>query len=49
MPSDEQQRLIENIVGALKNVPKEIQQKMIGHFRKADKVYGDGVAKGLGL
>jgi catalase len=49
MPSDEQQRLIENIVGALKNVPKEIQHKMIGHFRKADQAYGDGVAKGLGL
>ncbi|MBN1349442.1 catalase [candidate division KSB1 bacterium] len=49
MSSDEQQRLIKNIVGALKNVPKEIQQKMIGHFRKADKAYGDGVANGLGI
>ena len=49
LPSDEQLRLIENIVGAMKNVPKEIQKKMIGHFRKADKAYGDGVAKGLGL
>jgi catalase len=33
----------------MKNVPKEIQKKMIGHFRKADKAYGDGVAKGSGL
>ncbi len=49
MPPDEQQRLIENIVAALKNVPKEIQQKMVGHFRKADKSYGDGVANGLGF
>lgn len=49
MTSDEQQCLIKNIVGAMKNVPKEIQQKMVSHFRRADKAYGDGVAKGLGL
>ncbi|MFZ5517426.1 MAG: catalase [Candidatus Zhuqueibacterota bacterium] len=49
MSPEEQQRLIKNIVGALKNVPKEIQSKMVDHFSKADKAYGDGVAKGLGL
>jgi len=49
MPPEEQKRLVENIVRSLKNVPKEIQQKMVGHFRKADPAYGDGVAKGLGL
>ena len=49
MSSDEQQRLMNNIVGAMKNMPKAIQQKMVGHFLKADKAYGDGVAKGLGL
>ena len=49
MPADEQKRLIANIVGSLKKVPKEIQQKMVAHFRKADRRYGDGVAKGLGL
>ncbi|MFH1737953.1 MAG: catalase [bacterium] len=49
MTPDEQKRLIENIVRPLKNVPKEIQEKMIAHFRKADKAYGDGVAKGVGL
>ena len=48
MPSDEQQRLIENIVGSLKQVPGEIQQKMVDHFRKADQAYGDGIARGLG-
>lgn len=32
----------------MRNVPKETQQQMVGHFRKADKAYGDGVAKGLG-
>jgi catalase len=49
MPADEQKRLIANIVGTLKNVPKDIQKKMVAHFRKADKAYGNGVAKGLGL
>lgn len=48
--SDKQQKeLIENIIKPLKNVPQEIQEKMIGHFRRADKSYGDGIAKGLGL
>ena len=49
MPADEQARLVSNIVGNLKNTPKEIQEKMVAHFRRADKKYGDGVAKGLGL
>ncbi|NOY61264.1 MAG: hypothetical protein GXO75_20320, partial [Calditrichaeota bacterium] len=45
----EQARLITNIVDSLKNVPKEIQERMVAHFQKADKEYGNGVAKGLGL
>jgi len=49
MSAAEQQRLIQNIVGALKNVPNEIQQKMVEHFTRADRAYGDGVARGLGL
>jgi catalase len=49
MPADEQQRLIANITGSLKKVPNEIQAKMVAHFRKADKNYGDGIAKDLGL
>ena len=49
MPADEQIRLIENIVGALNNVPKNIQEKMVVHFTKADPEYGEGVAKGIGL
>ena len=49
MPQDEQSRLIQNIVGSLKKVPKEIQEKMVEHFTRADKNYGGGVAKGLGL
>ncbi|MBN1561873.1 catalase [candidate division KSB1 bacterium] len=49
MPPDEQQRTIQNIVGSLGKTPKEIQRKMVEHFRRADIKYGDGVAKGLGL
>jgi len=49
MSPEQQQGLIANIVGTLKNVPKEIQQRMVAHFRKADQAYGDGIAQGLGL
>ena len=48
--SPEQRRgLIANIVASLKNVPEEIQKKMVVHFRKADRAYGEGIAKELGL
>jgi len=49
MSSEEQEHLISNIVGSLKNCPTEIQKRMLEHFTKADKKYGEGVAKGLGL
>ena len=49
MPADEQKRLIENITNSLKKVSKELQEKMAAHFRKVDKDYGGGIAKGLGL
>jgi len=49
MTATEQENLINNIVGSLKKVPKEIQKRMVEHFTKADKKYGEGVAKGLGL
>jgi len=49
MPPDEQQRLIQNIVGTLGKVPIEIQKKMVEHFRRADQDYGGGIAKGLEL
>ncbi len=49
MPKDAQQRLINNIVGSLKNVPQRIQELQVQHFYKADAAYGTGVAKGLGL
>ena len=49
MPTDEQQRLIQNITNSLKKVSKKLQGKMVRHFRKIDKDYGDGIAKGVGL
>jgi catalase len=49
MTPDAQQRLIDNIVGTLKNVPQFIQERQLQHFYKADPAYGEGVAKGLGL
>ncbi len=49
MPPDERKRLIENIVASLKKAPKDIQVRMVPYFYKADKAYGEGVAKGLGL
>ena len=49
MPPDQQKRLIENIVSSLKNVSKELQEKMVKHFTKADKDYGGKIAKALGI
>jgi len=49
MKPDEKRRLIENIVSAMKPVPRYIQERQIQHFLKADPEYGTGVAKGLGL
>ena len=49
MPPDEQARLVKNLVSTLSKVPKAIQEKMVEHFTRADKEYGAGVAKGLGL
>ena len=48
MPADEQKRLVQNIAGSLKKVPKDIQKRMVEHFTKADPDYGKGVAAGLG-
>lgn len=49
MSKEQQQILITNIAGTLKKVPKEIQERMIVHFYKADQNYGEGIAKLIGL
>jgi catalase len=49
MPLEEQNRLIANLVSTLRKVPKEIQEKMVQHFHRADERYGAGIARGLEL
>lgn len=49
MPADEQDRLIENFVNSLKQVPVEIQKRQLALFKRADATWGKRVAKGLGL
>src|SRR5690606_24250330 len=47
--AEHQARLCSRLAGAMSSVPKEIQQRQIEHFRKADPAYGAGVANALGL
>ncbi|MBN2185146.1 MAG: catalase [Candidatus Krumholzibacteriota bacterium] len=49
MSPQQQKELAENIAGSLWKVPKDLQEKMVEHFRRADEAYGDGVARKLGL
>ena len=49
MTADERGRLIGNIVASMQSVPREIQERQVAHFYKADPAYGEGVARGLGL
>ncbi|MEA3278130.1 MAG: catalase [Pseudomonadota bacterium] len=49
MSDEEKGRLIRNIVGAMTDVPREIQIRQVRHFLKADPAYGESVAKGLGI
>jgi catalase len=41
--------LIENIVGSMTGVRRDIQERMLKHFYKIDHEYGARIAKGLGL
>ncbi|MCY9668943.1 catalase KatA [Paenibacillus alginolyticus] len=50
LSEEEQTRLVQTIVGAMKPVESdEIKLRQIGHFYKADAEYGIRVAEGLGL
>lgn len=49
MNADQKAQLIDNIVRAMKPVPKDIQLRQIAHFQKADPSYGAAIAKGLGI
>ncbi|MBD8006075.1 catalase [Bacillus sp. Sa1BUA2] len=50
MSKEERERLVANIVSAMKPVEKdEIKLRQISHFYKADPEYGTKIAEGLGL
>lgn len=49
MSPEQQKLLIGNIVGAMSSVPREIQERQLCHFFRANPAYGAGVARGLGI
>jgi catalase len=49
MTPDQQERLIQNIVGSLSQARHEIQMRQLCHFFRADVNYGRRVAEGLGI
>jgi catalase len=49
MDTDAQSRLIENILAAMQGVPRDIQERQLVHFMKADPDYGAAIEKGLGI
>lgn len=49
MTDEEKEHLISNIVADMKTVLREIQQRQLGNFIKADRDLGLRVAKGLGI
>jgi catalase len=49
MKPQEKERLIGNIVSSLSNAPRNIQERQLCHFFRADPAYGEGVAKALGI
>ena len=49
MTPDQRQRLIGNIAAGLSQAPRNIQERQLCHFFRADPAYGEGVAKALGI
>jgi catalase len=49
MSTNQKQQLFNNIKAAIDGVPKEIIQRQLAHFYKADPDYASGVAKALGI
>ena len=47
MSDSQQQQLFSNIAEAMQGVPREIVDRQLGHFHKADPAYAAGVAKAL--
>jgi len=49
MPREQRERLISNIAVSLSQTPRNIQERQICHFYRADPAYGEGVATALGV
>jgi catalase len=49
MSADQKRQLIDNLVGAMRSVPKFVQVRQLKHFYKADPDYGKSVAAGLSV
>jgi catalase len=49
MSPEERNRLVANLVDALRDVPEAIQRRQIGHFYRADVEYGSRIAEDLGI
>jgi len=49
MSPEEKARLIDTIVTAMTGIRREVQERQLGHFTKADAEFGAGIARGLGL
>ena len=47
MNNEQKEYLFKEIAGTLKKVSEDIQKRMLKHFYKADKEYGEGVEKAL--
>ena len=45
----ERDELVSNLVDALKDCNRDIQERMVSHFTQADENYGRRVAEGIGL
>jgi catalase len=47
MPAAERERLHQAVAKSMQSVPKEIIERQLGHFAKADPAYADGVGRAL--
>ena len=47
MSTEEQERLMDTIAGAMEGVPDDIVNRQLGYFHQADPGYGNGIAKRL--
>lgn len=49
MSPAQQAESVGNIAGSLKHAPRDIRQRMLCHFFRADPAYGGGIAHGVGI